>query len=82
MIAYRSDELRTVINIGNGTLPQTFKFAENHWFCIDKPQRSSRLALPVEEVDGSHGQDPKFVNVQENDLRLMETSPVRNAGVR
>jgi hypothetical protein len=82
VIAYRSDELRTVINIGKGTLPQTFKFADNHWFCIDEPQRSSRVTLPVEEVGGMHGQDPKFVNANEDDLRLMETTPVRNAGVR
>jgi hypothetical protein len=82
LIAFRSDELRTTVNVGAGTAPTTFTFAENHWYCIDDPQRSSRLALPVKESGGRYGQDPQFVDVKRGDLRLSRTSPSRGAGAR
>ena len=82
LIAFRSDELRTVVNVGAGTLPQTFTFANNHWYCIDNPQRSSRLSLPVKEANGRYGKNPLFADEKGKDLRLMKTSPVRDAGVR
>ncbi|MBP86650.1 MAG: hypothetical protein CMJ64_08040 [Planctomycetaceae bacterium] len=82
VIAFRSDETRRIANIGAGTAPKTFKFANNHWYCIDRPERSNRFALPVKETGGSHGTDPQFVNAAKGDLRLQDTSPVQDAGVR
>jgi hypothetical protein len=82
VIAFRSDELRGTTNIGGGTAPDTFQFTGNHWYCIDRPERSDRLALPVKETDGSYGADPQFMDADKGDLRFKETSPVRNAGVR
>jgi len=46
------------VNVGGGTGPETFKFARNWWYCADRPDRS-RPKLPVEEVGGTYGQDPK-----------------------
>ena len=82
LIAFRSDELRTAVNVGGGTSAETFKFEKNHWLCIDNLRRSNRLSLPVKEVGGTYGQDPLFVNEREGDFRLKKTSPVRDAGVR
>ncbi|HSG72296.1 MAG TPA: right-handed parallel beta-helix repeat-containing protein, partial [Planctomycetaceae bacterium] len=82
VIAFRSDEARTVVNIGGGTAPATFTFAGNHWYCLDNPQRSNRLDLPVEETKGTYGEDPQFVNTERHDLQLKRTSRVRDAGVR
>lgn len=82
VIAFRSDEVQTPVNIGGGTAPETFRFEKNHWYCIDNPRLSSRLNLPVKEKDGHYGQDPQFVNERERDLRLKASSPVRDAGVR
>jgi hypothetical protein len=82
VIAFRSDETRGTTNIGAGTAPDSFKFSENHWYCIDRPERSNRLSLPVRETGGSYGKDPRFVNPSEGDLHLLDTSPVRDAGVR
>ena len=70
------------VNVGAGTAPKTFKFAKNHWYCIDNPQRSNRLSLPVREVGGKYGVNPQFVNEQDGNLSLRKTSPVRDAGVR
>lgn len=82
LIAFRSDELRTAVNVGAGTTPESFTFAKNHWYCIDNPQRSSRLSLPVKEANGRYGQNPQFVNEKQHDLQLKKTSPIRDAGVR
>lgn len=82
IVAFHSDELRTAVNVGAGTAPKTFKFAKNHWYCIDNPQRSNRLSLPVKETDGKYGMNPQFVNEREGDLSLRKMSPVRDAGPR
>lgn len=82
VIAFRADELRTAINVGSGTAPQTFTFAHNHWYCIDAPQRSDRLSLPVKETAGTYGIDPQFRDAAQQDFSFQPTSPVRNAGVR
>ena len=81
IVAFRSDEVRTMVNIGSGTSPDTFTFEKNHWFCIDDPSRSNRVALPVREVDGRFG-DPDFIDSEHGDLRLRKSSRVREAGVR
>lgn len=82
LVVFRSDELRTTVNIGDGTAPQTFKFSNNHWYCLDAPNRSNRLSLPVKEAGGTYGVNPQFEDQQKYDLRLKGTSPVQNAGVR
>ncbi len=46
------------INIGAGTAPETFTFARNWWYCIDRPDRS-RPKLPVPETDGVYGEPPE-----------------------
>lgn len=82
LIAFRSDETRGTTNIGGGTAPDTFKFANNHWYCIDRPDTSNRLTLPVKETGGSYGIDPQFVDAEAGELRLKDTSPIRDASVR
>lgn len=82
IIAFRADEISATINVGPGTSPETFSIEDNHWYCIDRPDSSSRLSLPVQELRGVHGTDPMFVNEAEGDLRLKDASPVRNVGPR
>jgi hypothetical protein len=82
LIAFRSDETRGTVDIGPHTAPVSFKFSKNHWYCIDRPDRSSRLRLPVVETSGSYEADPQFVSAEAGELSLKDTSPVRDAGVR
>jgi hypothetical protein len=82
LIVFRSDELRGAVNIGPGTQPESFGFSKNHWYCMDRPQNSNRVSLPVKELDGVYGIDPQFMDAEKSDLRLRETSQVRDAGVR
>ncbi|QDT33263.1 right-handed parallel beta-helix repeat-containing protein [Thalassoglobus polymorphus] len=82
IVTFRSDEVRTIVNVGGGTAPETFKFANNHWYCLDNPERSSRLRLPTTEEHGSYGLPPMFQNPEHGDFSLSDQSPVRNAGAR
>lgn len=45
------------VNVGGGTAPETFTFARNWWYCVDRPQRSEPK-LPVQETEGVYGRDP------------------------
>ncbi len=82
IIAFRSSEVRSIINAGGGTAPETFRFAGNYWYCIDNPQRSDQLGLPTVESNGSYGLDPMFRDPESGDFAIIDKSPVRNAGVR
>lgn len=57
---FRREQVRTVLNIGDGTQPETFQFRENRWFAEDQPARS-RPKLPSPEADGSYGEDPREI---------------------
>ena len=57
VIIFRSNELRTAVNIGDRTASETFTFERNWWYCTDKPG-SSRPRLPTEERNGTYGVDP------------------------
>jgi hypothetical protein len=45
------------VNLGAGTAPETFTFARNWWYCVDRPLRSEPK-LPTPETDGVYGRDP------------------------
>jgi hypothetical protein len=75
LVAYRSDEVGTPVNVGDGTAPETFEFARNYWFCIDDPRRGPPR-LPVAEKDPAGGRDPLL----REDLTLPPASPARAHG--
>jgi hypothetical protein len=49
-------DLREEVNIGPGTLPETFRFINNRWIATDNPNRS-KPKLPVAEEGGTYGLD-------------------------
>ncbi|MFC1716859.1 nitrous oxide reductase family maturation protein NosD [Candidatus Poribacteria bacterium] len=74
IIAFRSDEVATTVNIGSATAPETFRFAHNLWYCLDDPARSEP-SLPTPESGGIYGEDPLFQDAEKGDLRLNPNSP-------
>lgn len=71
--------LKTEINIGSGTAPETFQFSRNWWYDADNPS-SSKPKLPSTEVDGVYAQDPLFRDVLGRDFRLVPESPADGYG--
>lgn len=61
LIVYRASSWASGgVNIGDGTSPETFRFARNFWFCSDGPTRPP--ALPTAESGGVYGKDPKLTS--------------------
>jgi hypothetical protein len=83
IVAFRLDELRTAVNVGPGTAPETFRFAGNFWYCLDRPDRTqAAVQLPTVETGGTYGRDPGFRNAEAGDLTLDGESPAREFGPR
>jgi hypothetical protein len=59
LVVFRRSAIRTDVNIGPDTRPDTFSFTGNHWFASDAPERS-KPELPVAEENAIHGKDPKL----------------------
>ncbi|MEK9136965.1 MAG: hypothetical protein AAB393_07570, partial [Bacteroidota bacterium] len=79
IVAFRSDEVVTTVNIGPATAPETFTFARNWWSCLDDSSRSTP-ALPVVETDGIVGEAPRFHDPEAGWLSLREDSPAQQVG--
>ena len=57
LIIYKRADVRNTVNVGPDTEPESFKFADNWWYCTDQPK--SRPQLPSIERAGNYGKDPK-----------------------
>jgi hypothetical protein len=63
------------VNVGDGTAPESFRFRENFWYCIDASDRS-RPQVPTAERDGVYGRDPML----KDDLTVKPGSPATRYG--
>lgn len=78
IIVFQSGSLGEAVNIGPGTEPASFIFAQNFWFCEDRPAETQRrIRLPVKEEAGQYGTDPKL-----NPATGRSTLPNGTAGIR
>lgn len=57
LVVWRRGDVRTFVNIGPHTQPETFRIEANWWFCEDAPAQS-RPRLPVAEKAPVIGRDP------------------------
>jgi hypothetical protein len=57
-IVFLRSVIRSDVNVGGGTAPETFVFEGNRWFAEDRPE-ASRPRLPVAEKEGVYGTDPR-----------------------
>lgn len=64
LIVFDGREVRETVNIGPNTAPESFRFRENLWFRIDRPE-AGRPRLPSDEVAGQYGIDPRLPDVGE-----------------
>ena len=68
LVVFRRADVSTFVNIGPNTSPETFQFADNLWFCEDRPS-ASRPKLPGPETGGVYGVDPKLADPARSDFR-------------
>jgi hypothetical protein len=57
-----------LVNIGPHTKPETFRFADNWWYCEDRPG-ASKPKLPATETGGVYGIDPRLAAPERSDFR-------------
>jgi len=70
--------VRTFVNVGAGTAPQTFTFRGNAWFQTDG---DTRPRLPAAERDGIYQVDPKLQKPGTRVMRVASTNRrLRNVG--
>ena len=82
IVAFRAEELRTLVNAGGGTAPETFTFLANVWHCLDRPSATRDLVrLPAREMEGVYNVDPEIAAPEQGDLTV-RSAAVRGAGVR
>jgi hypothetical protein len=82
LVVLRTDDLRTFVNVGSGTSPETFTFANNLWFATDEGLSWSgpSYCCGIEETDATIQQDPLMVDRAGGDYRLAPNSPAQGAG--
>ena len=79
IVVFESREISTTVNVGSGTLPETFAFARNFWYALDNPSLSYPT-LTVDEADGVYGLDPMFVDPEKGNFRPKPGSPAEGKG--
>ncbi len=76
LIVFRRSDLRTYVNIGPDTAPETFRFSNNFWYCEDRPE-ASKPQLPVPEQDGVYGRDPRLDAASSKQLKPQDPVAAR-----
>ncbi len=71
--------LSTHVNVGSNTAPTTFIFSNNLWYRNTNPGTSAPN-LPVTEIDPINGQNPQFIDLQNDNFGLMTGSPAIDHG--
>ncbi len=83
IIVFRQADLRSFVNVGSNTAPETFVFGSNLWYALDQGADWTGPALGggIRPETGSViQQDPRFANRQTGDFHIPLSSPARGAG--
>lgn len=75
LVVYHSDQWSEGgVNIGEATLPETFQFNENFWYCADQPEHRE-VQLPGRASGNVFGADPLLEDPAGGDLTPASGSP-------
>lgn len=78
-IIYIDDRVTVEVNIGPNTAPETFTMSDNLWFHSEDSNWPGP-DLPVVDVENIVGEDPLFLDTDDEDFALMEGSPAIGEG--
>jgi len=76
LIVFRQSDVGTFVNVGPNTKAESFTFADNLWFCEDRPT-ASQPELPAKETDSLYGVDPKLSDPARNQFQPKNPAAVR-----
>ncbi len=80
LVVFRGDNWASGgVNIGDMTAPETFRFARNFWYCLDRPA-GSRPSLPTAEVGGVYGVDPGLSVTLDGEMRYKDGGTAGKVG--
>jgi hypothetical protein len=80
VVVFRSDKWALGgVNVGGDTEPQSFRFANNLWYCEDQPGRSAPT-LPTPEINGIIGKNPQFIDAKTGNFKVKADSPAAGLG--
>jgi hypothetical protein len=68
LVVFRRADVKVFVNIGPHTRPESFRFADNFWFCEDRPE-ASRPVLPGRETGSVYGVDPRLTAPGRNNFQ-------------
>jgi len=80
IVQFDSSQIRTAVNIGPNTDPDSFRFSHNLWYAVDRPSRS-RPTLPTPETKALVGQAPQFLDDARGGYALSPHSPAAASGL-
>lgn len=83
VIVVNTADIRTWINVGGGTAPETFTFSHNLWYALDEDASWSGPTLSggvPAETDPIIQRDPMLVDRAGGDFHLAVGSPAEGAG--
>lgn len=83
LVVLRVDTVRTIVNVGANTAPETFTFANNLWWALDRdaswPGPDIDSAIPA-ETGSLVQQDPALADLDGGDYHIGASSPAIGAG--
>lgn len=83
LIVLKQADLRSIVNVGPGTAPETFVFGSNLWYALDQGPDWTGPVLTggIPPETGSVIQrDPRFADFEAGDYHIPLGSPARGAG--
>lgn len=81
VVVWRTGDMYTCANVGEGTDAASFVFKGNVWFCENRPS-ASKADLPAKETGGRIGVDPRLKDPAREDLAITNKDVLKSAGWR
>ena len=83
IVVMRQSDLRTIVNVGPGTAPESFTFGSNLWYALDQGQDWAGPSLSGGVPPDTRSviqRNPGFLDFEGGDYHIPWSSPARGAG--
>jgi hypothetical protein len=81
LIVFNASDIDDYVNIGEGTSPETFTFANNLWYALDKSDFSGpHIPSAIPPETGSIIQQNPQLDIANSNYAIPKTSPAAGSG--